>query len=124
MPAMQGTSTQLVSSSATITPELRRQIANLVGGEGKKAAGEIATASPAHPGPATLKKHGVAGVQIPSTITHACYVGKERAEMRLLQVGAGVGPAPKAERQLPRPRERTLRQPTRGTAFPRMAGRL
>jgi hypothetical protein len=60
---------QLVSCSATISPELRRQIGALLGGHGKRAAGTVVTADPAHPPPASLKKFGVAGVQLPSTIT-------------------------------------------------------
>lgn len=70
-----------------MTPELRRRVGAMLGGDGKKAAGLVVTAAPAHPTPAHLKKYGVGGVQLPSTISHAAYRGKARSELSVLQVG-------------------------------------
>jgi len=77
---------QLVSCSATVDAPLRRQLGLALGGQGKKAAGEVVTAEPAHPLPARLKKRGVGGVATPSTITHSAYVGKQSARLTMLQV--------------------------------------
>ena len=70
---------QLISSSATISPDLLRTIGAALGGVGKKSAGTVVTAGPAHPSPKSLKRFGVAGVQMPSTIRHSAYVGKPPA---------------------------------------------
>jgi len=68
---------QLISCSATITADLRRQIGSLLGGGAtKRAAGLVVTTGPVHPGPRTLKKFGVGGVTMPSTIKHSAYLGK------------------------------------------------
>ncbi|KAL1519299.1 hypothetical protein AB1Y20_022826 [Prymnesium parvum] len=77
---------QLVSCSATITADLRRRIGALIGGDGKKGAGVVVTAAPAHPSPARLKKYGVGAVQIPSTISHSAYVGLPSGELSMLKV--------------------------------------
>ena len=77
---------QLVSCSATVDAPLRRQLGLALGGQGKKAAGVVVTAEPAHPLPARLKKRGVGGVATPSTITHSAYVGKQSARLTMLQV--------------------------------------
>jgi Lhr-like helicase len=77
---------QLVSSSATISPDLRRQIALVLGGSGKRDAGTVVTAAPAHPAPRTLKAFGVGGVRLPSTIRHSAYIGKPRALNQMLQL--------------------------------------
>ena len=70
---------QLISSSATISPDLLRTIGAALGGDGNKSAGTVITAGPAHPSPKSLKRFGVAGVQMPSTIRHSAYVGKPPA---------------------------------------------
>ncbi len=77
---------QLVSASATITPELRRQLASLIGGAGKRSAGTVVTADPAHPPPKALKPFGVGGVMLPSTMRHSAYFGKQTSVVRMLQL--------------------------------------
>jgi hypothetical protein len=46
----------------------------------------VVTADPAHKAPAHLKRRGVAGVTMPSTITHIAYAGREAAKLKMLQV--------------------------------------
>ena len=78
---------QLVSCSATVDAAVRRQLGLLVGGEGKKAAGVVVSAEPSHPPPAELRKRGVGGVSVPSTLRHTAYVGSsERATLMMLRV--------------------------------------
>ena len=87
---------QVVSCSATITADLRRQVGAMLGSEGKRAAGVVVSAAAAHPAPASLTKLGVGGVQVPSTIRHSAYVGKPRAldQMLLLAFEELVPAAP------------------------------
>ena len=61
-----------LGSSATISPDLRRRVAALLGGEGKKEAGVVVTTEPAHPAPRELKKFGVGGVQMPCAGGRPC----------------------------------------------------
>ena len=77
---------QLISSSATISSDLRRQIGALLGGKGKKDAGTVVSSEPAHPSPKALKRFGVGGVQLPSTIRHSAYVGRESALNQMLKL--------------------------------------
>jgi hypothetical protein len=71
---------QLVSCSATVTADLRRRLGALQGGTEadatKQAAGVVVTAAPAHPIPKSVKRMGVGGVAMPSTIRHSAYLGK------------------------------------------------
>jgi len=81
-----GAPLQLVSSSATISPDLRRRVAALLGRTAKKEAGVLVTTEPAHPPPRGLKKFGVGGVQMPSTIRHSAYVGRPEGLEQMLQL--------------------------------------
>jgi len=82
----EGATLQLVACSATVDASMRRQLGEALGGAGKKAAGVVVTADPAHKAPAHLKRRGVAGVTMPSTITHIAYAGREAAKLKMLQV--------------------------------------
>ena len=62
------------------------RLGEALGGAGKKAAGVVITADPAHTAPAHLKRRGVGGVTMPSTITHIAYAGRESAKLKMLQV--------------------------------------
>jgi superfamily II DNA/RNA helicase len=66
---------QVISCSATITPNMRRKIGVMVGGKGKNAAGKVVTAAPLHTTANHFKKFGVGGVQLPSTLKHTAYIG-------------------------------------------------
>jgi ATP-dependent helicase YprA (DUF1998 family) len=77
---------QLVCSSATIDSDLRRQVGVMLGGEGKKAAGIVVTTEPAHPPPKSLKRFGIGGVRLPSTIRHSAYLGRASALNQVLKL--------------------------------------
>ena len=62
-----------------------RRLGLALGGAGKKNAGVVVTAGPLVTAPKHLKKRGVAGVTMPSTITHCAYAGKEGSKLKMLQ---------------------------------------
>lgn len=77
---------QLVSCSATVSADVRRQLGVIAGGQGKRAAGAVVTAQPAHPPPASMKGFGVADVRMPSTIRHSAYFGKPAALNQMIKL--------------------------------------
>ena len=58
----------------------------MLGGRGKKDAGAVVTAAPAHPLPKGAKTFGVGGVSMPSTIKHSAYIGKPEALNQMLKL--------------------------------------
>jgi len=79
---------QIISASATVTSDVRRQIAEMMGmpEKGKKAAGRVVTADPAHAPPKEYKAFGIASVRMPGTIKHKAFRGTPEGLASLLQV--------------------------------------
>ncbi len=79
-------SLQVVSASATVDAPIRRGLGLLLGGDGKRGAGNVATASPLHPTSSSLRQRGVGGVTMPTTMVHSAYLGREDARLSVLRV--------------------------------------
>ena len=57
-------------------------------GGGKRDAGVVVTAAPAHPPPRNLAQRGVGNVRLPSTLSHSVYSGRAAARLVMLRVAA------------------------------------
>ena len=55
-------------------------------GGGKRDAGVVVTAAPAHPPPRSLAQRGVGNVRLPSTLSHSVYSGRAAARLVMLRV--------------------------------------